>query len=427
MKTIMLVRILLPLLLLSFVAVDVSAQQPVVTHQPTDWPWWRGQTRDGIAPPDQQPPTHWSETENILWRAKIAGRGHGSATVLGDQVFLAIADPQREVQAIVCLDRGSGTQLWETIVHRGGFKIKGKKQPNEKASLASATPATDGKRLYINFYNDHAVWTTAVDRSGKKIWQQKITDYVVHQGFGSSPAIYGDLVIVSADNKGGGAIVALQRDSGEEKWRRQRPEKPNYASPAILHASDRDQLVFTGCDLVTSLDPATGKELWEIDGSTTECVTTAVTDGTHVFTSGGYPKNHISAVAADGSGKIVWENNTRAYVPSMLQHGGYLFLTLDAGIATCFRCSDGEQMWKARLGGTFSSSPVLVGEQIYATNEDGETFVFLADPDKYTSVSKNKLGTSVFATPTICGDRIYTRVTQMENGTRQEYLYCIGH
>ena len=166
--------------------------------------------------------------------------------------------------------------------------------------------------------------------------------------------------------------------------------------------------------------------LWEIDGATTECVTTAVTDGTRVFTSGGFPKNHISAVAADGSGRVVWENNTRAYVPSMLQRNGFLFATLDAGIASCFRCDTGEATWKERLGGTFSSSPVMVGKRIYATNEEGVTHIFKANPEKFELVSQNKLGESVFATPAICGSRIYMRVANEKKGSRQEYLYCIG-
>ncbi len=392
----------------------------------TDWPWWRGPGRNGIADADQKPPTSWSEQENILWRAAVPGRGHGSPTVLGDQVFLATADPQRKVQVVLCFDRATGKQKWETVVHAGGFENKSPRPPNEKASLASSSIATDGERLFINFLNDSAVWTSAIGLDGSILWQQRVCDYIVHQGYGSSPAIYQHLVIVSADNKGGGAIAGLHRETGNIEWLRRRPAKPNYASPAIMNVAGRDQLIFTGCDLVTSLDPLTGEELWEIEGATTECVTTTITDGTHVFTSGGYPKNHISAVAADGSGKVAWENNTRAYVPSMLQHGGFLFTTLDAGIASCFRCDDGEEVWKARLGGTFSSSPVMVGDLIYATNEEGVTHIFKANPEKFEKVGENQLGESVFATPAICGGQIFTRVAQMEDDRRQEYLYCIG-
>ena len=110
----------------------------------------------------------------------------------------------------------------------------------------------------------------------------------------------------------------------------------------------------------------------------------------------------------------------------MLQKDGYLYATLDAGIAVCFRCSDGKEMWKSRLGGTFSSSPVMVGDMIHATNEEGQTFIFRTSPDSFQQVAKNKLGESVFATPAICGGHIYTRVAHLEDGERQEYLYCLG-
>ncbi len=419
-----------PALILLLICANVVIVNRSVAHAETpatatsDWPWWRGPNRDGVAAADQRPPTSWSNEENILWRTAVPGRGHGSATVLGSQVYLAIADKQRKVQSVLCLDRETGKQQWEAIVHNGGFNNKG--NPNKKSSLASSTIATDNDRLFITFVNDSAVWATALDLGGEILWQQKISDYIIHQGYGSSPAIYEHLVIVSSDNKGGGAIVGLNRETGEIEWKRERPQKPNYPSPVILNIDGRDQLLFTGCDLVTSLDPLTGEELWEIEGATTECVTTTVTDGKHIFTSGGYPKNHIAAVVADGSGKVAWENNTRAYVPSLLQKDGYLYATLDAGVAICVRCSDGQQIWKGRLGGTFSSSPVLVGDLIYGTNESGETFIFKANPKKFEQVGQNKLGDNVFATPTICGNRIYTRVAFTEDGQRQEYLYCIG-
>lgn len=404
------------------VRADERSNEPIQVGK-NDWPWWRGVNRDGVAAADQSPPVTWSEDENVLWKMPIPGRGHGSPCVVGEQVFLAIADHEREVQAIQCLDRQSGKLIWETEVHRGGFDTKG----NNKTSLASATVACDGKRLFINFLHDGAVYLTALTRDGKRLWQKKVTEFVTHQGFGASPALYESLVIVSADNKGTtGAFAAYDRVSGERVWKHDRPAQPNYTSPVILKVSGRDQLLFTGCDLVTSLDPLSGKVLWEVPGATTECVTTTVTDGERIFTSGGYPKNHLSAVQGDGTGKIAWENGSRVYVPSMLIREGYLYAVLDAGVAMCWNSATGKEQWKQRIGGTFSASPVLVGENIYATNEAGQTFVFKASPKGFEKVAENKLGEDVYATPTICGSRIYTRVATLADGKRQEWLYCLG-
>ncbi len=399
-----------------------ASEVQAITVAATDWPWWRGPNRNGIAAADQKPPLKWSDSENVVWKSPVPGRGHGSPTVVGDQVFLATADHEREVQSLLCFHRQTGKQLWQTEVHRGGFEKKG----NDKSSLASSTPACDGQRVFINFLHDGAIYTTALDRDGQKIWQTKVADYVLHQGFGSSPALFGPLVLVSADNKGTGALVALERGTGKVVWKRERPKTPNYASPILLAVAGREQLLFTGCDLVTSLDPLSGKQLWEIKGSTTECVTSAVTDGRLVFTSGGYPKNHVSAVRADGSGEVAWENNTRVYVPSMIVKDGYLYAVQDAGTAVCWKSDTGKEVWKGRLGGTFSASLVLVGDHLFATNESGRTFIFKADPGAFELVAQNQLGDEVLATPAICGDRIYMRVVLNREGKRQEMLYCLG-
>ena len=116
-----------------------------------------------------------------------------------------------------------------------------------------------------------------------------------------------------------------------------------------MNVDGRDQLFLTGCNLFSSFDPLTGKTLWEVKGATTECVTSTVTDGQRVFSSGGYPKNHLAAVLADGSGTVVWETKDRVYVPSLLVRDGYLFGVLDAGIATCWKSDTGKEQWKKRL------------------------------------------------------------------------------
>ena len=405
----------------SNIAGAAAEVEPIQTA-PTDWPWWRGLEHDGITSADQNPPVKWSDSENIVWNVPVPGRSHGSPIVVGDQVVLTAADHDRKLQSVLCFDRKTGKQLWETVVHEGGLDIKN----NEKSSMASASAACDGKRIFVNFLNGDSVFMTALDRNGKKIWQTKLTNYINHQGFGSSPLLYKDLVIGVSDNKGGGAVVAMNRATGEIVWKRDRPAKPNYSSPVIFNVAGKDQMFLIGCDLVTSFNPLTGETLWEVEGATTECVTTTVTDGKHIYTTGGYPKNHVSAVAADGSGKLVWENPTRSYVPSLLTRNGYLYAVMDAGIAMCWKSDTGEEVWKGRLNGTFSSSPVMVGELIYASNEEGQTFVFKASTEKLEIVSTNQLGTSVFSTPVFCDNRMYQRIAVDKDGKRQEMLYCIG-
>ncbi|QDT02978.1 outer membrane biogenesis protein BamB [Rubripirellula lacrimiformis] len=405
----------------SLLAVVAKSESPTSAG---NWPAWRGPQGDGTVE-STDAPTKWSESEHVRWQVAIPGRGHGSPMVFGDRVYVptAIADPQQ--QCVLCFDRQTGKPVWTAIVHEGGFANRSKRSANEKASLASSTVTTDGQRLFINFLNDSAVRTTALSMDGDILWQTPVSDYELHQGYGSSPLVHGSLVLVAADNKAGGAVVGLDRETGRIVWKHDRPKKPNYSSPVVVRIGDQDQLIMTGCDLVESLDPATGKVIWSVEGATTECVTSTPSDGRLVFSSGGYPKNHIAAYAADDNGSLVWENAMRSYVPSLLLHDGHLFAVLDEGIAVCLAAADGDVIWRKRLGGTFTSSPVLVGDRIYATDEDGKTHIYLASADGFQRIAENEIGTSVFATPAISGDLIFLRFAKYVDDQRQEFLACI--
>ena len=418
-------QIVLTVFFVSLWTSSLTAQDYVshgaLKYNPNDWPCWRGAKQDGIADPDQKLPRSWSETKNVIWKVPVPGRGHGSPCVVGDRIYLATCEEEAKSQWVLCYNRSTGKKLWGTVVHESGAMWK-----NKKASGASSTVTCDGQQLYINFPNSNALVTTALSLKGEIVWQQKISDYVIHQGYGSSPAIYKSLVIVTADNKGGGAIAGLNRKTGKIVWTRARPKLPNYPSPIIYHLAGKDQLILTGCKLVTSLNPMTGKVIWEMDGATEECVTSTVTDGQHVYSSGGYPKNHVAAYTADGTKKIAWENGDRVYVPSMVMRNGYIYAVMDAGVAVCWKADTGEEIWKARLGGNFTASAVLVGETVYATDESGKTTLFRADPSGFEKLSSNKVGDEMLATPTICGGQLFLRVAHREDDLRQEVLYCIG-
>ena len=409
---------LLPIL---FAAVLPCGSPATAAIAATDWPAWRGPTRDGLAAPGQSPPIQWSETENVLWKVPLPGRGHSSPTVVGERIYLATADPVTKSQSVLCLDRKSGKLLWQSEVHAANAE-SGK---HGNSSAASSTVACDGERLFINFLNAGAVHTSALDLTGKVLWQRKVCDFVAHQGFASSPVLHAALVLVAADHRGGGVIAALDQKTGAPVWSEARPKLPNYTTPAIVQAGGRTQMVLAGCNLLTSLDPLTGKKLWEVAGSTEECVVTMVTDGVRVFAGGGYPKNHTVAVLADGSGTVAWQNTARVYVPSMIVQAGHLYAVMDAGVAACWKSDTGEELWKERLGGDFFASPVRVDDRIYASNVSGKTFVFTATPKSFQLLAQNQLGEEAYASPVICGSRVYLRVAT-KGTARQEFLYCIG-
>jgi outer membrane protein assembly factor BamB len=412
-----------PFLPLSFAIVlaGLTSTQAVLTAASGDWPGWRGPTADGHAAAGQKVPVTWSETQNVVWKAPVRGKGHASPTVVGNRIYLATADHATDEQLVICYDRATGKQVWETVVHRGNLETKG----HRNSSQASSSVAWDGQRLYINFVNDKAVHTTALDAAGKILWQRRVDEFVMHQGFGSSPVVHGSVVLVTADHRGGGAVAALDARTGEIKWQHERPKIANYASPAVIKAAGKTQVVVAGCNLISSYDPDSGKKLWEIEGSTEETVVTAVTDGSRIFVGGGYPKNHTVAIEADGSGRMAWQNGNRQYVPSMLVRDGHLYAVLDAGQAVCMKSDTGEEVWREKIDRDFYGSPVMLGNRIYITSMGGVTSVFEATPQGGRLLAQNRLGDESFSTPSICGNRIYLRSAK-KGEPRQEFLWCIG-
>jgi outer membrane protein assembly factor BamB len=145
-----------------------------------------------------------------------------------------------------------------------------------------------------------------------------------------------------------------------------------------------------------------------------------------VIASGGYPKAETIAIRADGSGEMLWRNSQKCYEQSLLAYDGYVYGLTDNGVIYCWRVEDGKDMWKQRLRGPVSSSPVLAGGHIYWANERGTTYVFKPNPESFELVAENQLGDESFASPAVCGGKIYIRSASGSGAKRQEYLYCFG-
>ena len=384
-----------------------------------DWPSWRGPLTDGIAA-GPAVPTHWTETDNVIWKTEIPGRGHSSPIIVGDRICFETADEKDETQSVVCLNRIDGNLLWQSTLHKGRLE----RFIHKENTQASSTLACDGERLYALFLNDGHIWATALDLNGKEVWKQNVGGFHSRFGYSASPALYHSLVLLAADHEQGGFVAALNRLTGDVVWRKKRPAKSSYASPRVISVGGRDQMILGGCKLVCSYNPFTGDELWQTEGTAEAGVGTAVVDGELIFASGGYPDQNT--VAVDSSGKSVWQNNIKSYVPSMLAHAGHLYVTPDDGVFRCFEAKSGKELWKKRIGGNFRASPLLSGGHIYTTDMLGKTIVFKASPDACDIVAENQLGNEAFSSPAVSRGQLFLRVADSSKSPRQEWIYCIG-
>lgn len=392
---------------------------PSIEWGPDDWPVWRGPQVDGVVPA-QGLPTEWSDTQNVVWKAKLPGRGHSSPIVLGDRLYLTTADEATKVQSVLCLDRKDGAIVWQKEIHRDHFEDT----MHHENTQATSTLACDGQQLYALFLNDRKIWATALNLKGDQVWQREVGPFASKFGYSASPVLYKSLVILGADHQQGGYLAALDRKSGEIVWRKSRPAIASFASPRVVSLAGKDQLVICGCKLVASYHPETGDLLWETSGTAESGVGTPVVMQDLVFASGGYPEQ--DTVALHGDGTVAWRKPVKAYCTSLLAHEGSLFLVGDDGVARCFEGATGDEKWKHRLQGNFRVSPILHDGNLYITNMQGKTFVFRASPEKFQSIAENQLGDEGFASPAVSRGQMFLRTADSSTGTRQEWLYCLA-
>ncbi len=402
-----------------------TAMIPSLLLGQSDWSRWRGPEGNGIAE-SQKPPIQWSTDNNVIWKVMVPGRGHASPIVVGDLIFLATADESKQSQSVVCFNRGSGKQIWQTEISNGGFNPK----IHRKNTHASSTVATDGKHVFAVFSHHGGVHIAALDFNGAETWKKKVGDYQSSYpfGYGASPIVFGESVIVTNENNADAAVVAFDVKTGDQLWKINRIENSSYSTPVVTNVAGRDQLLLSGGQKVTSYDPANGKPLWTAKANWGVTCGTMVWDGGMVFASGGFPNGQTLGIDAQ-TGEKVWDNSAKVYEQSMLAVDGYVFAHADNGVIYCWRASDGQEMWKQKFSNlrvAVSASPVLANGNLYFTAENGETAVVKATHEGYQEVGRNLLGDEAFASQAFCGNRIFARVGDSSRGSRQEWLFCLG-
>lgn len=393
---------------------------------PDDWPGWRGAWGDGIAAA-ARPPTASTESQNVRWKVETFGRGHASPIVCGDAIFLASADETDQTQMLLCHDRETGRERWRTVVHAGGLPAI-----HQKNSHASATPVCDGERVYTVFQNDGALWVSACDLAGEIVWQTKAGPCVMKHGYGSSPALFGTLLIVAGDNfgarvdrlRGSSFLAALDTRTGEIVWRVRRPQGDSYGIPVVANVAGRIQLVIAGEERIGAYDPATGEEIWHCRWSAARTAGSVAWNDGCVFASAIYPEPQVICVRADGRGDVtathlVWRSTgLAADIPSPVCLGDRLFVVRDEGIAVCFDSQTGRTLGKRRIGTHISASPLVTGRSLVVVDEAGTSHFLAGDASLAPVAPSFQLTEAVMASPVFSGNDLLLRT--------EKHLICIG-
>lgn len=408
-----------------FLATGAIAQE----RKSTDWPCWRGPNGQNHAPADNETPLRWdlATGENVIWKTPIPGRGHSTPVLVGDAIFLTTSEAADQTQSLIKFDRERGKLIDRWVIHRGTLP----QQIHPNNSHASPTPAFDGENLIVAFHTDDAIWLSSITPQGRQRWKRKVADFkpeTFQFGYGASPLVEDDLVIVAAEYNGpDSGLYAFDLRTGSEIWKVARPSNLNFASPIAATIAGQRQVMLAGADKIVGYDPKTGKEFWSVPSSTEAICGTIVWDGRRVMISGGNPKAGTWCVSGDGTEVVHWENRVQCYEQSLLTITNYVFALADNGVAYCWNSRDGAEMWKSRLcAGPVSASPLLAGDRIYFASQTGTVYVVAASPDRFDLLAENPSGDSLFASPVAIDNRIYLRTGIGTNAERQEYLVAIG-
>lgn len=418
------------------------------TSAPADspqWASWRGPDQTGFHP-DANPPSSWSATENVRWKVEIPGRGHSSPVVFGSHIYLTTAiktekrvpprmsgrpgahdnlpvDAEHEF-FVLCVSRESGQVLWKTSVNRA-IPVEG---GHNTASLASASPVADENHVYASF-GSHGIFCLSAD--GKIVWQKQLGQMHTKHGHGegSSPALFGDTLIVNWDHEGQSFVVAMDKSTGETIWQRQRDEVTSWSTPIVVTVEDRPQVIVCGTDRVRAYDLKDGSDLWQCGGMSANIVATPVFSSGIVYVGSSYEKRALMAIDIRGAtgdltdtSAVLWSRSRGTpYVPSpLLANDTLYFLTHYQNVLTGVDSKSGTPKPGAmRLGalGNIYASPVAAADRIYITDLDGVTQVLSIDQrGNPKSVAVNPINESVSASAAIAGEQFFLR--------GEKHLFC---
>lgn len=386
-----------------------------------DWTEFRGPTGQGHADASGLP-TKWTSDDNVLWKTPIDGLGWSSPVVAGGRVYVTTAvgesyrDPDQSLR-LVCLDAESGDVIFEKEVFQqssGGGSVD---RVHTKNSQASPTPIIDGDQIFVHFGTRG---TACLTLDGEVVWTTQELKYAPVHGNGGSPILVDDLLVVSCDGGSSEFIVALDRSSGDIRWKTDRTathlgKKFAFGTPLLIEVDGNHQIVSQGAGAVYGYAPKDGSMIWKVDyGTGYSVIPRPVFAHGLVYVSSGYDRPVMYAIDPSGEGDVTathvrWKLDRNApHTPSPLVVGDDLYLVSDRGIASCVDAKTGEVHWQERIGGKHSASPLFADGKIYIQAEEGETIV-VRPGHEYDEIARNKLKGRTFASYAVLGSSLLIR------------------
>ena len=422
-----------------------------------NWPTWRGPTGNGVALKGN-PPTTWSESENIKWKIALPGSGLSTPVVWGNKMFIQTAVPTAEEPAppkseeggearggrrgrrghggmsmkpptvplafkILCLDRRNGEVLWEktaveAIPHEGHHPTN---------SFASYSPVTDGELLWVSFGTRGLF---CYDLDGNQKWSAKLPKLDTRMGFGegSSPGLAGDAIIVLADHEGGSKVLAFDKNTGDKLWETDRDEHSSWATPRAVEVDRILQVIIPATNLTRSYNAKTGELIWQCAGQTSNVIPSPVLGFGRVYCTSGFRGSSLQAIELGRTGDltetdaIAWQvNRGTPYVASPLLYDDKIYVLGGLrAVLSCYNAESGDPIFvEQKLEGMRGvyASPVGAGGHVYVAGQGGMTTV-LKHGEAFQVVAQNTLDDRFDASPVVIGDELYLK------GAKN--LYCIA-
>jgi outer membrane protein assembly factor BamB len=386
-----------------------------------DWPIFRGPRGDGVT--NQSLPTQWGADKNIAWRTEIPGEGWSSPVTAGDRIYLTAAIPAGEVDdeqkkqaytlSLVIIDAGSGKILKTIpIMEQTGERPA---RIHRKNSHASPTPVIEGDRIYVHFgYQGTACLTL----NGEVLWKNRELYFKPTHGNGGSPVLASGNLIFTCDGDAEPKIVALNAVNGQLVWSTRRPVAAkktfSFCTPTVIQVEGQLQVIAPGRNCVLALDPATGETIWDVRYVGYSVVPKPTYHRGLVFISTSFDSSKMLAIRPTGRGVVTdthveWQLDRNVpKTPSMVAHQGLVYSISDDGITTCVEAETGDLVYRKRIGGNYSSSPLLAGGKLYFTSEDGVTTVVRAG-EEFEELAANALEERTLASLGVIDDAILLR------------------